>query len=352
MSNKLATITLTVTLSVSIICSTTSFAGLLDGTSWYWDDGRSIMHDLAFYEDHMYVRNTNRQTWARFDLPYSSFKNLNGSITYINFFPDPVIPALIWGRCNIEKGVGSYNAIGLLFFVIPLFDHTRSYDLESTDWVEPKTAPVIASFHAPDDLPTGLAWDGQYLWNADSFGYIYKLDTSGNVIEYFEAPGDDPNGLAWDGEYLWNVEYMGGGYKLDTSGNIIDTFDTPGPAPMGLTWDGEYLWNSDRDENKIYKLDTSGNVIDSFKAPGGTPDGLAWDGEYLWTLSRITLLIYKIDTSGNVIESFYSPATLDRDDPYSFSSGLAWDGEYLWVAHDDLNYAKTVIYKYDVSAGK
>jgi DNA-binding beta-propeller fold protein YncE len=136
-------------------------------------------------------------------------------------------------------------------------------------------------------------------------------------------------------------------YKLTTSGNVIDSFSSPGPYPDGLAWDGKYLWNADRDESRIYKLDTSGNVIDYIEAPGGSPGGLSFDGTYLWSLSGYTLLIYKLDFSGNVFESFYSPATFDSYHIYNFPTGLAWDGKYLWVAYD-VDYEET-LYKYNVS---
>ncbi len=350
MPNKLTTFILAVTLCFSVICSSTASAGLLDGTSW---SGTKIQHYMAFYEDHMYVRGTSRSTWAQSILPYLSFYNLDGSITYINYFPEFLIPTLMWGRCDTEEGEASYNAIGLLFYVLPLCEHIKPYALLRTNWAPPKTAMVIDSFNAPGWSPEGLAFDGEYLWNADNYWtVIYKIDTSGNVIDSFDTPGSFPRGLTFDGTYLWlsdsgGRDSQGKIYKLNTSGNVIDSFDSPGPAPDGLAWDGEYLWNADTNESKIYKIDTSGNVIDSFDAPGGSPGDLAFDGTYLWGLSGYTLLIYKLDISGNVIDSFYSPATFDPYNIFDFPTGLAWDSEYLWVTYDE-RYEET-IYKLDVS---
>jgi hypothetical protein len=43
---------------------------------------------------------------------------------------------------------------------------------------------VIDSFASPGSIPTGLAWDGQYLWNADKSDYkIYKIQTYGVRIK-------------------------------------------------------------------------------------------------------------------------------------------------------------------------
>jgi len=59
-----------------------------------------------------------------------------------------------------------------------------------------------------------VAFDGEYLWattygssNGESQSYIFKLDTSGNILEQIPCPSTDTGGycegLAWDGQYLW-----------------------------------------------------------------------------------------------------------------------------------------------------
>ena len=192
---------------------------------------------------------------------------------------------------------------------------------------------------SPESNPLGLAFDGTYLWNADhSDDKIYKLDTSGNIIDSFDSPGAGPSGLTFDGTYLWHADYLLNKiYKLDTSGNIIDSFDSPGSNPIGLAFDGTYLWNADNSDDKIYKLDTSGNIIDSFDSPGLTPKGLTFDGTYLWNADWSDDKIYKLDTSGNIIDSF--------DSPGPNPDGLSFDGSYLWYSDS----SDDKIYKLDTS---
>jgi len=194
-------------------------------------------------------------------------------------------------------------------------------------------------FDSPGSIPRDLAFDGTYLWNADSSAdKIYKLDTSGNIIDSFDSPGSGPSGLTFDGTYLWNADSTTDRiYKLDISGNIIESFDSPGTYPEGLAFDGTYLWNADADADKIYKLDISGNIIGSFDSPGSIPRGLTFDGTYLWNADSITDRIYKLDISGNIIDSSASPG------PYPM--GLAFDGTYLWNA----DYSSNKIYKLDTS---
>ena len=225
------------------------------------------------------------------------------------------------------------------------------YQLSSTQGDKIQKMEIIDWFDSPGDNPYGLAWDGNYLWHADSTysGKIYKIDPSdGSVVYSFGSPAYCPAGLTWDGNYLWmsvtcNLRKI---YKIDPSdGSVVYSFNSPGDAPFGLTWDGNYLWVShacnDPCEDKIYKIDPSdGSVVYSFNSPGSLPTGLAWDGTYLWNADWCQKKIYKIDPSdGSVVDSI--------DSPEYCSAGLTWDGNYLWNA----NYCQKKIYKLSVNGG-
>jgi len=60
--------------------------------------------------------------------------------------------------------------------------------------------------------PRGLATDGTFIWNATDNGgmrlgivYKYKL-SDGLYVSQFDTPGFYPTGLVWDGHYLWCVD--------------------------------------------------------------------------------------------------------------------------------------------------
>jgi len=203
---------------------------------------------------------------------------------------------------------------------------------------------VITSFSAPGAGPLGLAWDGEYLWNADwETNMIYKLSPStGSVVQSFSSPGTRPYGLTYDGTYLWvadrDTDLI---YQLDpATGSVIRSIPTPGGEPGGMTWDGEYLWVAEHYDNKIYKLDPSvGSIIQSFDWAGTYVGGLSWDGAYLWHCDPDFNTIYKLNpTNGSVITSFSSPA--------DWPGGLTWDGTYLW----NTDAEQDTIYKIDVGA--
>lgn len=64
--------------------------------------------------------------------------------------------------------------------------------------------PTLQTFATPGTSPSGLAWDGQFLWSIDSqTGLIYKHGADLRVIETIPSLVPSPTGLAWDGDSLW-----------------------------------------------------------------------------------------------------------------------------------------------------
>ena len=199
------------------------------------------------------------------------------------------------------------------------------------------TGEIKSSFNTPQNYPSGLTWDGEYLWITDfQTDKIYKLDKSGNIIHTIESPAYRPVGLAFDGEYLWcsdtkglipeGDEYHRGRiYKIDPeNGQIIHSMLAPSSSPAGITWDGEYLWCVDDLNRTLIRFDPNdGTTIQEFKSPASSPQGITWDGKYLWVSDRSQDEIYMIDPkNGNVI--------LIADAPGEYTRDLAFDGKNLW----------------------
>ena len=223
------------------------------------------------------------------------------------------------------------------------------------------TPPLIGAFPVPDSAIRGLAYDGQYLWAANSgdgnslYGAkIYKLHPdSGVAIDTFDAINDFSCGLAWDGEYLWYSEYIIGYiYKLDTATMSIEkSFPAPTTHPFDLAWDGAYLYAALGNQSYISVIDTnSGLQIDSiaatYSSPNARPFGLTF-------LPRIAPQLLTCDGNygSNLVNSWNLAASAWVDqwasDPATYPSGLAYDSvtERLWVSCYELDS----IYVYDVS---
>jgi len=160
--------------------------------------------------------------------------------------------------------------------------------------------------------PYGLEFVNGYLWIADTDNkMIYKIDTiTGNTITFFPTPAihvtSYPTGLAWDGQYLWHNDAMQTGsnpndstYQINTIGQILQSHHAFGTYATGLAFDGQYLWSSNNVTQEIYKINISSfTVIDTINAPGGlAPNGLAFDGQYLWVANNVSDSLYQLDIS-------------------------------------------------------
>jgi hypothetical protein len=69
-----------------------------------------------------------------------------------------------------------------------------------------KTGISVSSLQAKGNYPTGICFDGQYLWSTDNdLQEIHQIDLETfEIIKTIKAPGGIyPNGLTFDGEFLW-----------------------------------------------------------------------------------------------------------------------------------------------------
>jgi len=164
---------------------------------------------------------------------------------------------------------------------------------------------VIHEIPSPDSYSSGLAWDGESLWNCGVFtSMIYQLDPSdGMVLNSYNAGIDGLRQLTFGNDHLWvsswNTEMI---YELiPADGTIVSSFPAPfAGKPSGLAWDDGILWVGEED-GRIYRVDpVSGQILSSIPAPPGdsfNPRGLAWDGTNLWAGYQTQALIYKLDPS-------------------------------------------------------
>lgn len=205
-----------------------------------------------------------------------------------------------------------------------------------------KVGEILKVIKTPGPCPTGMTFDGENLWLADSYtDKIYKIDPeSGQVLRSFDSPGFRPEGLAWDGKHLWHIDagekYM---YLLDPeTGKALSILESNSDNPRGLAWDGEYIWIADYRKDILLKVSPEdGMMVQNFPSPASEPAGLAFDGKYLWVADRGQDRIYLVNPSdGLTLSSFRSHGPF----PY----GLAWGDQVLW----NVDYENDEIYKVKV----
>ncbi|MFC1481211.1 T9SS type A sorting domain-containing protein [Candidatus Neomarinimicrobiota bacterium] len=244
---------------------------------------------------------------------------------------DSLAIGVLTGHARTEAFELMNNGAALMIYQIVISDHLpvgssevaeANLTLARLDSIQQITGPV--------DLPSGVAWDGEYLWvSGQGSPYIFKLDTAGAVVDTIAAPGENHKGLAWDGSYLWHAtDYQDKIFKIDPlEGTTVDSFISPcgGICPSGLAFDGEHLWVSSYLATTICQLDTiNGNILKTIPAPSNLARGITWDGMTLWFADHGDKALYQINpVDGMVIRS----AAYDQSNP-----DIAFDGAGLWVS--------------------
>lgn len=211
---------------------------------------------------------------------------------------------------------------------------------------------TIFSFPVKDTWPTGIAWDGSFLWSCGSeFEYIYKYSAAGILIDSIPNPNPTnfygTQGLVFDGKFLWALaEQEDKIFKLDTSdGFIINQFNIPlATNGFGLTFDGNYLWTSDYFTRFVFKIDTSnGQVLDSIQLAKPVLS-IALINNNLFGIARDESHLYRIDPANGAFTDSISWCI-----PYPLD--ITWDGTYLWNISSKIFYGgKQRAYKLDIGS--
>jgi len=125
----------------------------------------------------------------------------------------------------------------------------------------PTNGSVVASFPPPVSNPTGLTFDGRYLWLSESDGHqLLKMDP--NTLSILQTINKEPYfsyDLAWGGGALWLAGFTRPDghflYQIDpATGNTLGVFDAPGTGAIGLACDGNSLFVSGASDGMIYVL--------------------------------------------------------------------------------------------------
>jgi hypothetical protein len=97
------------------------------------------------------------------------------------------------------------------------------------------------------------------LWLSSYFGVLGWATKAGSLVGSFETSWR-PTGVAFDGYYLWTAEYNQPTlYRLTTAGSLVASYSFPAGEPWGLGFDGDYLWvTSKGGTGDVYKADFGG----------------------------------------------------------------------------------------------
>lgn len=171
------------------------------------------------------------------------------------------------------------------------------------------TKLMSGKIYSPSQWPRDLTWSGNHLWFDDYVNdqvQIFKVSSDGTVISNFPAIlsglNYQPTGLAFDGQYLYQAETINGTntisliYKLDPeNGNLVDTvYSTNQRRISGIAYNENSLWilssvfaDFPGPVYKLVNISMEGeelSVIDLFDGFSNV-SGLAIAGGSFWTVS-------------------------------------------------------------------
>lgn len=223
----------------------------------------------------------------------------------------------------------------------------------------PKTMrgmPLVHTFPSPDGGTRGLTFDGVNLWSADTGdgtsvngAKIYKLNPDNGAVEaVFAPPSSRPTGLAWDGTYLWLSDFSAEIiYKL-AHGNlgVVSSFPLTGKFPFDLAYHGGTLFATNGNTTTISVIDpvaeTFTGTINCSYSGASRPFGMTTADD----LGNMELWV--ADDNGHSYNEF-SFGTMSWNDqwpsaPSIYPAGMAYDApsQRLWVA----DWSNNEIYVY------
>jgi hypothetical protein len=121
---------------------------------------------------------------------------------------------------------------------------------------------TVTSMTLPDHYMSGCAWDNGTWWVCtyyDEPGMVYNLATDGTIISQFIPPANQPWDICKQDNDLWIADYYSNAlYKVTTSGTLIESHASAGINPAGVIYDGTYLWYCDGQlgsNSTLYKVD-------------------------------------------------------------------------------------------------
>ena len=118
----------------------------------------------------------------------------------------------------------------------------------------------------PDHYMSGIAWDNGSYWVCTYYpdpGIVYHVSSSGSVLSQFVPPANQPWDICMQGSDLWIADYNSNMlYKVNTTGTVLESHASQILKPSGVVYDGTYLWYCAGElgaNSTLYKVNLSGS---------------------------------------------------------------------------------------------
>jgi hypothetical protein len=200
--------------------------------------------------------------------------------------------------------------------------------------------PISPTFGPPENLV--YDWTNDLIWigYAGSFTLSSIRVADGGQSPYGAQLSFGPYAMAFDGQYVWLADSTSSGDNLVKAlGTNPTTQQGPfsiGNQPFSLAFDGQYMWVANRAGSTVDKLQLGNASSVGAPFPLSLPDGpntIYFDGTYMWVGALYSNTLTKLSLEGAVLATY---KTGSRDEG-SYPSSMAFDGTYLWVVNGNAN---------------
>ena len=187
---------------------------------------------------------------------------------------------------------------------------------------------TTSSFDLPA-FPNSMTFDGTNLWVASSEqSNVTRIDRGTGKMTTFAMPGLKPVDIAFDGTWVWTANTFGGVSRIDPATGVFTSFPVAGASMGGLFFDGTSLWKTNDNQSSLTRIDPSTGSSSLVAMPAGAQGSreIAYDGSSLW-VTNIGNKVSRIDPDSGTGANFDLPAGAVGP------AGIVFDGTSIWTAN-------------------
>lgn len=112
---------------------------------------------------------------------------------------------------TISLTQGEYQFMDFHDSTLYVYDRTSN----TIRLVNPEGEETISSISSPAFQIAGLCYDGTHIWVLDpTTTRLFRLESSGEVLNIYQTPGKNPGGLCFSNGYIWCGDLSGKIYKM------------------------------------------------------------------------------------------------------------------------------------------
>lgn len=163
----------------------------------------------------------------------------------------------------------TYKSPNLVTIDQPTSSATPANALEFT-----MAGATVSALPLPNHYMSGIAWDAGSYWVCTYYpdpGTVYNISSTGSILSQFTPPANQPWDICKHGSDLWIADYYANMlYKVTTSGTVLESHPSQNIKPAGVVFDGTYLWYCDGElssSSTLYKVDLLGTGTPAITVP-------------------------------------------------------------------------------------